>query len=404
MMKKTSLLIFLLFSFVLLGQEFTSVKVIDISDGDILTVLYDNKQQSKIRLHGIDCPEKDQPYATEAQKYASDLALGKKVELVLTATGKDSYGRWIGILLLPDGSNLNDELVKAGFAWWDKKFAPRDKELAALEAEARKEKRGLWADPNPIPPWEWRRGNRGEAVKSDDKEETKEETEDTGRCMDKFKLIIQYIENHPIVASVIIGPTIASILSLIVSLIKSKFDRDYIINKDDETRNFILDKDEKTRIYNRRYTTYLKFTELLDEAAKEHAEMINYLFSYLKEQNNILANSDITDEQFYAIFDRLLNLVNGMSRVSLKVTKGMRGLRVFCSDEVYNILEQINNLTNYQIDKINLIIERAKERWKLKDRPLRFDDLITSPDWEKIEKLNQLYDEIVEQMRKEINA
>ena len=57
---------------------------------------------------------------------------------------------------LPDGRNLNREIVKAGFAWWFRKYAPKDKELEALESEARAAKCGLWADPHPVPPWDYR--------------------------------------------------------------------------------------------------------------------------------------------------------------------------------------------------------------------------------------------------------
>ena len=59
-------------------------------------------------------------------------------------------------MILPDGRNLNREIVKAGFAWWFRKYAPKDTELEALESEARAARRGLWADPRPVPPWEYR--------------------------------------------------------------------------------------------------------------------------------------------------------------------------------------------------------------------------------------------------------
>jgi endonuclease YncB( thermonuclease family) len=60
-------------------------------------------------------------------------------------------------VVLPDGRNLNRELVQAGLAWWYRKYAPDDRELEKLEAEARSAKRGLWQDPNPVPPWEFRK-------------------------------------------------------------------------------------------------------------------------------------------------------------------------------------------------------------------------------------------------------
>jgi micrococcal nuclease len=59
-------------------------------------------------------------------------------------------------VMLPDGRNLNHEIVRAGFAWWFQRYALTDTELKKLEAEAREARRGLWADPKPVPPWEWR--------------------------------------------------------------------------------------------------------------------------------------------------------------------------------------------------------------------------------------------------------
>ncbi len=70
--------------------------------------------------------------------------------------GPDKYGRTIGDVLLPDGRVLNHELVKAGFAWWYRRYAPDDETLAQLEREARGAQRGLWADSHAVPPWEWR--------------------------------------------------------------------------------------------------------------------------------------------------------------------------------------------------------------------------------------------------------
>ena len=66
----------------------------------------------------------------------------------------------MGEVLLPDGRNLNHELVRAGFAWWYRKYAPEDETLKQLEQEARAAKRGLWVDAKPIPPWQWRTGKK----------------------------------------------------------------------------------------------------------------------------------------------------------------------------------------------------------------------------------------------------
>jgi micrococcal nuclease len=78
------------------------------------------------------------------------------------SVGYDRYDRTIGEVTIPDGKNLNRELVKAGYAWWFRRHAPADHMLEKLELEARKAHHGLWADPNPIPPWEFRKmKNRG---------------------------------------------------------------------------------------------------------------------------------------------------------------------------------------------------------------------------------------------------
>ena len=73
-------------------------------------------------------------------------------------TDRDQYGRIVADVILPDGRNLNRELVRAGLAWWYCRYAPHDAELATLEGEARAARRGLWSAPHPVPPWDWRRG------------------------------------------------------------------------------------------------------------------------------------------------------------------------------------------------------------------------------------------------------
>ena len=75
----------------------------------------------------------------------------------MTVMDVDRYGRTVGEVILPDGRVLNHELVRAGLAWWYRRYAPDDKTLEQLERGARGANRGLWADPNPVPPWEWRR-------------------------------------------------------------------------------------------------------------------------------------------------------------------------------------------------------------------------------------------------------
>jgi endonuclease YncB( thermonuclease family) len=92
----------------------------------------------------------------------SALAFGK--EVTIQTHGHDKYKRTLADVLLPDGMNLNQELVKQGCYWWYRKYAPGDTVLEGLEREAREGRKGLWADPQPVPPWEWR-AQRREAAK-----------------------------------------------------------------------------------------------------------------------------------------------------------------------------------------------------------------------------------------------
>jgi len=128
--------------------------VVRILDGDTIEVLH-NQHPERIRLSGIDCPEKGQAYGKRAKQAASELVFGK--EVTIQTHGHDKYKRTIGDVILPDGMNLNQELVKQGWCWWYWKYAPGDTVLEGLETHAREERKGLWVDPQPVPPWEWRK-------------------------------------------------------------------------------------------------------------------------------------------------------------------------------------------------------------------------------------------------------
>jgi len=129
-------------------------KVIGVSDGDTIKILQDGKEV-KIRLAGVDCPEKGQPFGNAAKIFTSEKCFGKQVKINIVQKS-DRYGRVVADVILPDGNSLSHELVKAGLAWHYKHFS-KSKELEDLENEARKNKCGLWADSDPIPPWEYRK-------------------------------------------------------------------------------------------------------------------------------------------------------------------------------------------------------------------------------------------------------
>ena len=130
-------------------------RVVKIADGDTLTIVIDDRQE-KIRLSDIDTPERKQPYGTRAKQALAELTFGKTV--TVSTTTRDRYGRVIGHITA-DGVDVNAELVRLGFAWVYRRYS-KDAELLHLEEIARDEGLGLWADSNPIPPWEWRRGRR----------------------------------------------------------------------------------------------------------------------------------------------------------------------------------------------------------------------------------------------------
>lgn len=132
-------------------------EVVAIADGDTLTVLDSEKVQHKIRLHGIDAPEKGQPFGTVARKAPGDKVHREQVRVAWKE--RDRYGRIVGDVYLDD-RHINREMVADGFAWWYRKYAPKDLALENAESEVRKERRGLWRDREPVPPWEWRKSKR----------------------------------------------------------------------------------------------------------------------------------------------------------------------------------------------------------------------------------------------------
>jgi micrococcal nuclease len=142
------------------AQQVLTGKVVGVSDGDTITILVNGRSQVKIRLYGVDCPEKAQAFGAKAKQFTSDQVFGKQVRVI--SHGADRYGRTIGEVLLENGASLNKELVRNGFAWWYRQYAPKNTELQSLEQQARTARLGLWADPQPLPPWEFRKIKRSQ--------------------------------------------------------------------------------------------------------------------------------------------------------------------------------------------------------------------------------------------------
>lgn len=133
-------------------------KVVSISDGDTFRLLTEEKETIRVRLHGIDAPEKGQDFSTQSKTALSDLIFGKEVKL--EQKDKDRYGRIVAVVY-SNGLNVNEEMLRRGLVWHYKEY-DKSQAWAQLEQKARKNKTGLWSQPAPTPPWEFRREKRME--------------------------------------------------------------------------------------------------------------------------------------------------------------------------------------------------------------------------------------------------
>ncbi len=124
--------------------------VVHVLDGDTYDILTLDKDKIRIRMEGIDTPEKGMPYYRTSKRYLSSLCMHQVVKLEVTGT--DRYGRTLAYAYLEDGRELSREMLKAGLAWHYKKYNS-SRELSNLELDARKQGIKIWSDPNPMPPW-----------------------------------------------------------------------------------------------------------------------------------------------------------------------------------------------------------------------------------------------------------
>jgi endonuclease YncB( thermonuclease family) len=130
-------------------------KVIGIVDGDTFDLLV-NKNEIRVRLNGIDCPERRQPFYQQSKNALSELIFGK--EVVVHSKGKDRYKRIIGDVYAGN-TFVNERMVALGYAWHFKKYS-KDQRLSSLEKEARQKQIGLWSHPDPVEPWQYRSKRR----------------------------------------------------------------------------------------------------------------------------------------------------------------------------------------------------------------------------------------------------
>ncbi len=167
MLRSTPIIIFLLCLITTLPSLVDAAdfrgKVAGVIDGDTIKVMRDG-QEVIIHLAGIDCPEKEQPFGNEAKLFTSDRLNSDQLVTVKVKT-TDKHGRVVADVILTNEVNLSLQILRAGFAWWDRKQAKYDRALEGMEAKAKASKKGLWADPDPMSPWEWRKIKRESQAK-----------------------------------------------------------------------------------------------------------------------------------------------------------------------------------------------------------------------------------------------
>ncbi len=129
-------------------------RVVGVSDGDTITVLH-NGRGERIRLFGVDCPEKRQAFGKRAKHFTSGLVYGETVEI--TPMARDRYGRTVALVRV-NGTLLNQRLVENGLAWVYGRYCHESfcSRWTKLQQEARAMRKGLWSDPYALPPWEYR--------------------------------------------------------------------------------------------------------------------------------------------------------------------------------------------------------------------------------------------------------
>lgn len=137
-----------------IGQILTG-RVVGVADGDTVTMLVGGRQV-RVRLHGIDAPERTQDFSDRAKRFLSDRVFDRNIEVEVMDI--DRYGRSVGVVQVAgNAKSVNEELVEQGLAWAYRRYSTA---YVEDESEARRARRGLWSLPNPQPPWDFRRRPR----------------------------------------------------------------------------------------------------------------------------------------------------------------------------------------------------------------------------------------------------
>lgn len=133
-----------------------SGKVVNVADGDTIIILNAENKQTKVRLYGIDAPEKAQDFGNVSREHLADLVAGKNVAVI--AIDVDQYGRVVGRIKV-DGKEVAEEMLKSGLAWLYTAYCkiPECKQWKALETQAKTAKIGLWTNSTAQEPWQWRK-------------------------------------------------------------------------------------------------------------------------------------------------------------------------------------------------------------------------------------------------------
>ena len=137
-------------------------RVVRVQDGDTFTLLTSNREEVRVRLAEIDCPERKQAWGNRARQALADKVFQENIRVAVVDV--DRYERVVGRVFF-DGRDINRELVAEGHAWVYRRYMT-DRSLLDDEAAAKSASRGLWGDSRPIPPWQYRRGNRAGGQRS----------------------------------------------------------------------------------------------------------------------------------------------------------------------------------------------------------------------------------------------